>query len=175
MRRTYWRTADQRAADRRALNALASRILSAVPGAAVSADQSYREADLAIDFCEDVPRLPDDTVATIVRMFEDAGAIAKVSSIHVNGWFGDFDKLSMTRRLLRDEFGCDIEANGNVAAFVGDSPNDEPMFAAVEHTVGVANIAPFATRLKHPPRWITREHGGLGFAEFAELVLSARK
>ena len=70
MRRTYWRSADQRAADRRALNALASRILSAVPGAAVSADQSYREADLAIDFCEDVPRLPDDAVATIVRMFD---------------------------------------------------------------------------------------------------------
>ena len=30
----------------------------------------------------------------IVECFEDAGATCKVSSIHVNGWFGNFDKLS---------------------------------------------------------------------------------
>ena len=27
---------------------------------------------------------------------------AKVSSIHVNGWFGSYDKLTMTRRLLKE-------------------------------------------------------------------------
>ena len=36
----------------------AGEILQAVPGAAIAADQRYRETDLAIDFCEDVPRLP---------------------------------------------------------------------------------------------------------------------
>ncbi len=73
-----------------------------MPGAAISADQLYREADLAIDFCEDVPPLPRAAIDRIVALFEDAGGVAKVSSIHVNGWFGAYDKLSMTRIFLRD-------------------------------------------------------------------------
>lgn len=173
MHRSYWREKDQRAIDRSALEELGRHILEQVPGSAISADQAYREADLAIDFCEDVPRLSDSAVAEIVRLFEDAGAIAKVSSIHVNGWFGDYDKLSMTKRLLRDTFGW--TGDSAMIAFVGDSPNDEPMFGFFGTTVGVANIAPFAPGLTHPPRWITAAEGGYGFAQFADMVLAARR
>ena len=109
MHRRYWKTADRRAADRVKLDRLALEIPAAVPGAAVAADQPYREEDLAIDFAEDVPRLDDAAIARIVAMFEAAGAVAKVSSIHVNGWFGDFDKLSMTRRAMAEFFGRDID------------------------------------------------------------------
>ncbi|MDX1422211.1 MAG: HAD hydrolase family protein, partial [Kiloniellales bacterium] len=98
MVRAYWLSAERRAADRRRLAELEARILSAVPGSAVASDQRYREADLAIDYREDVEPLPDEQVARIVALFEQAGAQAKVSSIHVNGWFGDYDKLSMTKR-----------------------------------------------------------------------------
>ena len=54
-------------------------------------------ADLAIDFCEDVPPLPRADIERIVAIFERHGAHAKVSSIHVNGWFGDYDKLTTSR------------------------------------------------------------------------------
>ena len=174
MQRAYWRSLDHREADRATLSELGRQILKQVPGSAISADQSYREADLAIDFCEDVPRLPDSAIADIVRMFEDAGAVAKVSSIHVNGWFGDYDKLSMTRRLLCEAFDWDIDRERRAVAFVGDSPNDEPMFGFFENAVGVANIAPFAPHLTHPPQWITVAQGGYGFAEFAEMILAAK-
>jgi len=110
MRRRYFKPEAERAADRRRLEELKIRILSAVPGCAVSADQAFREADLAIDFCEDVPRLPAEAVARIVECFEAAGARAKVSSIHVNGWFGDYDKLTMTRRLFDDFWLADLDA-----------------------------------------------------------------
>jgi len=40
------------------LEAIARSILAEVPGCALAADQAYRETDLAIDFCEDVPALP---------------------------------------------------------------------------------------------------------------------
>lgn len=173
MQRDYWRTPEQREVDRAALTELTRQILTEVPGSAISADQAYREADLAIDFCEDVPRLPDSAVKDIVKIFENAGAIAKVSSIHVNGWFGAYDKLSMSKRMLNQAFGWD--GGRGVAAFVGDSPNDEPMFEFFEHTIGVANIAPFAAGLEYPPRWITTAQGGYGFAEFAEMVLTARE
>ncbi len=175
MERRYWRSADQRGADRTALDALATRIIGQIPGAAISADQAYREADLAIDFCEDVERLPDSAIAAIVQLFQDAGAVAKISSIHVNGWFGDYDKLSMTQRFLEEVFEWDPAAGCDRVAFLGDSPNDEPMFGFFAHAVGVANIAPFASALTHPPRWITQAEGGYGFAEFAEMVLEAGK
>ena len=83
-------------------------MLADVPGAAVASDQDYRVADLAIDFCEDVPALPEADIGRIVQIFQDAGAQAKVSSIHVNGWFGDYDKLTMTRTLFQREFGLDV-------------------------------------------------------------------
>ena len=47
-----------RAANREKMAAVRERILREVPGCALASDQLYREADLAIDYCEDVPRLP---------------------------------------------------------------------------------------------------------------------
>jgi HAD superfamily hydrolase (TIGR01484 family) len=80
---------------------IAGKILSEVPGCALSSDQRYREADIAIDFREDVPELPRAEVARIVEIMEGEGLTAKVSSIHVNGWFGGYDKLSTTKLMMR--------------------------------------------------------------------------
>jgi hypothetical protein len=172
MQRSYFKTAEVRAADRLQLEDLKAKILAEVPGCAVSADQAFREADLAIDFCEDVPRLHPAAVDRIVQLFEAAGARAKVSSVHVNGWFGAYDKLTMTRRLIREAFAEDLEAIKNQAVFVGDSPNDQPMFAFFPHSVGVANVREFAGRMDVLPAWVTQQEGGGGFAEMAEVLLS---
>jgi HAD superfamily hydrolase (TIGR01484 family) len=172
MQRSYFKTADARAADRRRLNELKAKILAEVPGCAVSADQGFREADLAIDFCEDVPALSPASVDRIVQIFEAAGAQAKVSSIHVNGWFGAYDKLSMTRRLFREAFKQDLEAIKTQVVFAGDSPNDQPMFAFFPHGVGVANVRQFVGCMDALPTWVTQQEGGLGFAELAEVLLS---
>ena len=96
----------------------------------MASDQHYRETDLAIDYCEDVPALSADTAERIATLMRDEGLTAKVSSIHVNGWFGSYDKLAMTRMLLAEEFGIDLDndAQRRRIAFVGDSPNDAPMF-----------------------------------------------
>lgn len=174
MIRSYWKDERQRRDDRRRLDALGERILAQVPGAAVAADQPYREADLAIDFREDVPPLPDGAVERIVALFEEAGARAMVSSIHVNGWFGEYDKLAMTRRLFEEAFGVSLDAVRGQVVYAGDSPNDEPMFAAFPHGVGVANIRRFAGGMTHLPRWITKAPGGEGFAELAAALLEGR-
>src|SRR5262245_35310547 len=84
-----------RARNRERLRAIAARILAAVPGSAVASDQSYRETDLAIDYCEDVPPLSLESAERIATLMREAGLTAKVSSIHVNGWFGSYDKLAM--------------------------------------------------------------------------------
>jgi HAD superfamily hydrolase (TIGR01484 family) len=162
--------------DRRArLDALASEILSAVPGAALASDQAYRLADLAIDFREDVPPLPAEKVDAIVTLFQKAGATAKVSSIHVNGWFGTYDKLSMTRELLAREFGIDAHTSSGAILFVGDSPNDEPMFRAFPLSVGVANVRDVMDRLHHLPAFVTHQPSGAGFVELANYLLAAKR
>lgn len=162
--------------DKRArLATLRDKILATVPGTALASDQPYREADLAIDYCEDVPRLAPESVDRIVELFEEAGAIAKVSSIHVNGWFGGYDKLSMSRIFFDEAFGIDLDAERTRFVFVGDSPNDGPMFQFFPHAIGVANLRDFEGRIDHLPRYITDSRGGAGFAEVAEALLASRR
>jgi len=173
MIRRFFVDAKQRAGHRRGLERLRARILADVPGAAVSADQGYREADLAIDFCEDVPRLPPEEVERIVESFRSVGAIAKISSIHVNGWFGNYDKLTMTRILLAEAFGVDLDAEKQRYVFIGDSPNDAPMFAYFPNAVGVANVRHFADRVETPPAYVTEQDAGAGFAELANALTLA--
>lgn len=174
MRRVYMQSPEERTRNRKRLAALEGEILREVPGAAVAADQAYRESDLAIDFREDVPPLDEAAVAQIVALAEAAGATAKVSSIHVNMWFGRFDKLTMTRRLMNEAFGCNIDAARERIVFAGDSPNDAPMFGFFPHAVGVANVRDFAEQLAAPPAYVTEGYGGAGFAELAEALIAAR-
>lgn len=175
MVRHYWRTDDERQKDHALLEVIKHKVLSEVAGSGISADQAYREADLAIDFCEDVAPLSNVDVARIVEIFENAGTVAKVSSIHVNGWVGDYDKLSMTKRMLKDAFAVDIDATPEKVAFVGDSPNDSPMFGFFANSVGVANIGEFAGNIPAEPQWVSEQFGGYGFAEFANLLLRSKK
>jgi HAD superfamily hydrolase (TIGR01484 family) len=174
MQQRFWASPEELAQNRTRLAAIESEVLATVPGCALASDQPYRLADLAIDFCEDVPALPESEVDRIVSIFERAGAQAKVSSIHVNGWFGSYDKLSMARTLLADGFGMEWDEARESVIYAGDSPNDEPMFAAFPLSVGVANIQAFAHRLKSKPAYITKGHSGEGFAELASLLLRAR-
>ena len=173
MTRRYVISADERRRDRERLAELQRRILDAVPGAGVSADQSYREADLAIDFREDVAPLSDRDIETIVGLFEAAGATAKVSSIHVNGWFGSYDKLTTTRLMMTECFEVDLAADRARYVFVGDSPNDAPMFDFFPHAVGVANIRAMRDRLNAAPAYVTEAPAGAGFAELAALLIAA--
>lgn len=173
MIRRYAKTEQERTGDRIKLVEIRNEILKSVPGCALSADQHYREADLAIDFCEDVPHLPEAKINTIVEIFERYGACAKISSIHVNGWFGNYDKLSMTKMLFTELYGLNLDEMQKSVVYVGDSPNDEPMFAYFSHSVGVANVLQFTEILSHKPSWITAAEGGYGFSQLANHLLEA--
>ena len=153
------------------LAAIAEKIVAAVPGCAPASDQPYRETDLAIDFCEDVAALPRASVDRIVALMQAEGMTAKVSSIHVNGWFGTYDKLTMTRMLLAEAFAMDLDAERGRTVFVGDSPNDAPMFAFFPHAVGVANVREFDDRIVTLPAYVTQSDAGAGFTELADFLL----
>jgi len=151
MIRRYWKPETERQHDRAKLSTLRSEILAADQGAKIAADQAYRETDLAIDFGEDVTPLPMEEVKKNSALFKKAGANAKISSIHVNGWFGQYEKLGMTRILFQEVFHQDLEMIKESIIFVYDSPNDTPMFDYFPNAVGVANIMQFTDQISVKP------------------------
>ena len=161
--------------DRENLSAIAQNILQAIPGTALASDQPYREADIAIDFCEDVPALPRAEVERIKMLMETAGLTTKISSIHVNGWLGEYDKLSTTRLFMQERFAIDLMTQKSEFVFVGDSPNDSSMFAYFPHSVGVANVNEFLDLLLARPTYVTLSRCGEGFAELVDVLIRGKR
>jgi hypothetical protein len=174
MIRAYYDSVDVRKEKIARLSLIAEEILAKIPGTALAADQPYRETDVAIDYREDVVPLCLEQVDEIVPLFAKHGANAKISSIHVNGWFGDYDKLAMTRRFAREQLSADLDSDQRGFTFIGDSPNDAPMFSFFKNSVGVANIADYGDLCDPMPAWITGKRSASGFTEFAERLLSVR-
>lgn len=148
------------------LEALSAQVLSEVPGAKHTHDTQYRITDIAFDIGQDQV-LPEEQIRKIVTICEEHGATARVSSIHINVWFGGHTKASTSLSVLEKS-----GVASSKAMFIGDSPNDEDMFCRLDQTVGVANIKPFLEQLKCKPAYITTKSGGMGFAEFARAILA---
>jgi HAD superfamily hydrolase (TIGR01484 family) len=153
---------------------VAARVVREVPGAMVSQDSPGRETDIAIDHSEFV-HLPPAAIAQAVQIMQSEGMNATVSSIHINGWFGAHNKLEGARWIVRELFGRDLAAEMDGWVYVGDSTNDQLMFEAFPHSVGVANIRRFEAELSHKPRYITDGERGAGFTEVAAALLAARR
>lgn len=157
--------------NRKKLEKIKTEILNSVPGCAVASDQFCRLMDLAIDFCEDVAPLSEKDVDRIKAIFEKHGAHAKVSSIHVNGWFGEYNKLSESLHLLKSEFQLSDANIKEQCAFVGDSPNDEPMWEFFPNSLAVSNIKTQLHRLQTKPNFVSDQDGGNGFSQIAEKII----
>lgn len=161
--------------ERARLAALATRIMREIPGLALASDNAFRLVDFALDYCEQVERVPDALVARAVQMFRDEGFQARASTVHVNAWSGEFDKAPMALRYLREADNPDEVSDARRWVFVGDAPNDVSMFEAFPLSVGVANILRFRDQLSTAPAFVTRAAYADGFVELAEHLLAARR
>ena len=172
LKQRFVKPESERELDRLQLARIAECILREVPGTALASDQHYRVADIAIDFCEDVSALPRDEVQRVQRIMESEGLTAKISSIHVNGWFGGYDKLSTTKLFMLERFGIELDLHKAEFVFVGDSPNDQPMFGYFPHSVGVANVTNFIDMMQTKPAYVTDAACGAGFVDVAMALLA---
>ena len=152
---------------------VALRVLREVPGAQLSQDSAGRETDIAIDHSE-FTHLSAEKIAQAIQIMQSEGMNATVSSIHINGWFGAHNKLSGARWIVRERFGRALDAEIDKWVYVGDSTNDQLMFAHFPHSIGVANIRRFEAQLTHKPRYITVGERGAGFAEVTTAIAEAR-
>ncbi len=148
--------------------------LKKFPTVKVSSDQDFRLFDLAIDFAEEVdPPLSFTDADQIRKIFEKFGAVAKVSSIHVNGWWGDFSKSGGLEYLCQKVWGLSLKNN---VVYTGDSPNDAPLFEAAGVSVGVANIESFLGKVDFVlPQYKTQNEQGRGVVELVKHFLAITK
>ena len=150
---------------------LQSQLRAQFPGLQFASDQAYRVSDLAVDFCEDVAPWEESKILALEQACREAGAVVKRSSIHVNTWYGDFDKAFGFEAWLASEPRAPQSLETWI--YLGDSPNDEPQFAHFSKSVGVANLKPFLNTLQHPPAYLTTQEAGAGFCEVAQDLLAA--
>ncbi len=162
-----------RRANAERLRAVAARIVAEIPGATLAQDSTGRVTDIAVDHAE-FTHLDPARIGEVVALMKSEGMNATVSSIHVNGWFGAHTKLTGATWVVDRLLGRDLGAERAEWLYVGDSTNDELMFASFPLSVGVANIADFAEQLQQWPAYVTAFDRGRGFVEVAEALLAAR-
>ncbi|HAP43794.1 MAG: haloacid dehalogenase [Spirochaetes bacterium GWD1_61_31] len=175
LERLYHPCAPEPQANAIRLQAMAARALRRFAGLRIAKDQPYRLFDIALDFAEEPPHLGLDVARAVKAFCEAEGAVAKVSSIHVNSWYGNYDKLSMAEYYLSSRHGYDPKNDESAVLYLGDSPNDEPMFGRFSHSCGVANVRQYADLMLQPPKYVTEKACGHGFAEACQRLLQARK
>lgn len=172
MTRVHMQSSKDREKSRAMFPEVIARVLSRFPGARVAADQDYRSADLAIDFAEDCGPLTLADARGIAEIMREFEMNAKISSIHVNGWFGDFDKLTTTRHLAESRFGLDARRLQDDFLYIGDSPNDSPMFSYFSRSVGVANVRHYGGLLESEPKYVCTQESTRGFIEVIDHVMN---
>lgn len=171
--KSYQQDTPTRRANRAHLQRAAARVLREVPGSTLAQDSPGRETDIAIDHSE-FAQLSPTQIDAVLRLLHGEGLHATVSSIHINAWIGDHHKLTGAHWAVRALLGRDLAREMDRWVFVGDSTNDQRMFEAFDHSVGVANVRRFEAQLSHLPRYITDGERGAGFAEVARALLAAR-
>ena len=170
LQKIYQQDAATRARNYARMQEVAQQIVREVPSATLATDSAGRETDIAIDHSE-FTHLPQAAIDQAVAIMRAAGMNATVSSIHINGWFGDHNKLEGARWIVRELFGRDLDKELDHWVYVGDSTNDQLMFKTFKNSIGVANVARFVPQLQDFPKYITQGERGAGFTEVANMLL----
>lgn len=162
--------------EQKTLLAQLSLLLKDYPGVEFATDQAFRFCDVAIDIAQYRDRLPQSQINALLlkinKMSVNGQRVnATASSIHINVWLGQHNKRSASAELLQ-QYGVDIRSDQ--VLYVGDSPNDQPLFEVVKNSIGVANISDYLAQLTVAPQFITSEPGGKGFFQVAEHLLTAQ-
>ena len=174
-KRRFWYDEEEKRSRRQMLKSARDALLTELPGVRLSSDQGYRELDLAIELVNakgaPLPQMMHDDIMVILNR---RGMNTKKSSIHINAYFGDYDKLTMAELMVKELWNEDLAATRDQWLFIGDSVNDAGMFEFFPLSVGVANVRHVLAELPKPPAYVTAGEGGAGFAEMVKVLLAAK-
>ncbi len=169
----YFCTPEEREAHASLLERIVAEVARQMPHVQVSSDHRARRCDVAFDVGELVT-LPRSDIDRLVEIIEGFGVASSVSTVHAHAVPGPWNKANGVARALRDALDVDLDAERDRWVFVGDSGNDAAAFAYFPNSVGVANVREHLPRLPTPPRYVTDQPRGEGFAELASHVVAGR-
>jgi HAD superfamily hydrolase (TIGR01484 family) len=176
LKTVFFDDSDKVRRDRARLMDVCAEVLLRYPQLRFASDNVLRQVDVAIDYCEDIPRVSMTLVNEVIQILRQAGFQARNSTVHINAWCGDFDKGPMALKYLKEDFAVSTEEAQKHWAFIGDAPNDRSMFALFPKSIAVANIVPFLSDWHQDrPTWRTQASHGEGFVETAQLLLKLKK
>jgi hydroxymethylpyrimidine pyrophosphatase-like HAD family hydrolase len=72
--------------------------------------------------------LSQEQIQQVLKLLQEEGMTATVSSIHINAWFGDHNKWHGAQWILKQLTGRDLKQELDNWVYVGDSTNDQVMF-----------------------------------------------
>ncbi|MEM9190345.1 MAG: HAD-IIB family hydrolase [Myxococcota bacterium] len=165
----YFADPEEREAHRQIVARIKARVAREMPDIVVSRDDRARRCDLAFDVAEE-ESVPKDRIAKLAALIEAEGCAAPVSSVHAHAVPGRWDKAVGAEKAIRDALGVELDFGRWI--FIGDSGNDAAAFARFDLSIGVANVRERA--LPRPPKWITAQDRGRGFAEVVDRLLAVR-
>jgi len=131
-----------------------------------SADNQFRLTDWTFD----VDNLSDDDINAIAQQCYEMGLGFTYSTVQCHIKLANQDKATGLKQVLA-KFYPDLEPYQVLT--VGDSPNDEAMFAP-DHfplSVGVANILHYQDKMRHLPKYVTQAAEFAGFVELIDLII----
>ncbi len=153
---------------------IAKDIFIAFPNLKPAKDNIYRRYDYAIDYNQEITGFNESNIKKIIKICNDNNINATTSSIHINMWIGNFNKLTAAKNWIAENTDFNEEDIQKNCSYIGDSLNDEVMFKFFQNSIGVANIKPHLKNLKYKPTLIMSKEGGFGFAEWSKQILNSK-
>ena len=139
-----------------------------------ASDQFSREFDLAAVIDEHEEKLTQEQIDELIFWTRQQGAQAVISNIHVNIWFGVYNKAQSVIDLFREIYGVNTLDLCRGSFYIGDSPNDEPMFRLIDASFGVKNVENFLDKLRYPPAYISPNPEGMGALDILKGILKRK-
>ena len=68
----------------------------------------------------------------------------------------------------------DYDLDKENVIYIGDSPNDSPMFGCFPLSVGVSSVSNYKDIIDNHPKYVCSRDGDHGFVELADFILSTK-
>ncbi len=132
-----------------------------------SSDQCARVFDIAYD----KKKMSSAEIRTLRNILTIYGASWGESSIHINAWFGDYDKKSALRHFATQALGIREEEYLEGGIYLGDSLNDQSLFGYIPMSIGMHTVEDNRTLFSVLPLYITTGTSGEGWVETVNCLL----
>lgn len=136
-----------------------------------SSDQCARFFDIAYD----KKKMDHTEIKALKNTLIMFGANFSESSIHINAWFGNYDKKSSLKYFLPNVLGISEEDYLKNGIYLGDSYNDQPLFEYIPLSIGMHTVEDNRENFEILPQYITRGTSGDGWCEVIVSLLKERK